>query len=183
MILFLLFAACRVQAEEPISGGTQPLRDKSPAATVFHSTRTFSFESDTVWGHIQVRIETSKAGFRGRVDSGPDLTGWTLADEKTGSLLSKGGLNPTTRFQFQVRQSFQGPYRLTLFLRPGKESVPVALTLRRPRESRPGLPLPVEAGDYRENPEHPYDLMVKSLYERAVTAYHRGDSQIGRAHV
>jgi tetratricopeptide (TPR) repeat protein len=175
--ILLFLNASSLQAGPTPAAMETPAPKANPEGTAASDpVENYSFHSDTAWGHVEVGIQALQNSFHGKVECDSGLSGWILEDEKSGSCIAKGGVNPAALFQFQVHRPFQGPYRLTLFLHPEDEEVPVALTLRRNTESRPGVPASPETEDYRENPDHPYDLMVKSLYERAVAAYSRGDS-------
>lgn len=149
-------------------------------ADISQDQKVYKFESSTVWGHVKAVVRDTPGGFQVGVKSDATVSGWVLKDEKSGQVLSKGGLNPANQLSFQTKQPFQGSYRLTLYLNTDREQVPVMVRLV---ASTKGGAVPQATvvsteglTDFEDNPDRPYNIMVKNLYEKALDNYSKGDN-------
>lgn len=128
---------------------------------------------------MNVLVRDTASGFQVEAKSDSAIYGWVLKDEKTSQTLSKGGINPANQLKFGVNQPFQSSYRLTLYLNSDREQVPVVVRLSAQKaDSAVKTPGVIVEGleDFQDNPDRPYNTMVKNLYEKAVENYSRGDN-------
>jgi len=103
------------------------------------------------------------------------MTGWSLKNKSGDQTLGKGSLNATRQFSSKILKTFQGNYRLTVFLNAEQDSVPVALQLGS-KSTAEGISISGDAQpEYDENMDHPYHAMVRSLYDQAVSDLAKGD--------
>ena len=65
---------------------------------------------------------------------------------------------------------------MTVFVKADQDQVPVVVNLI-PQEGKKGTNGNADAfiPDFQENPDHPFNSMVKSLYTEAIQAYSAGD--------
>ncbi len=136
----------------------------------------YRFQSDTAWGPLNILVRTLSGSFKVEVKSDSTALGWILKEESDNRTISKGGLSPETQFQFGVNQPFQGPYRLTVYLDSDHEEVPASIRLSIQNGNKGENPGADSLDDYQENPDHPYNAMVKNFYEQAVVNYGKGDN-------
>ena len=158
-------------------------RAQTPIATstdISTGQGIYKFETSTVWGHIKAVVRDIPGGFQVGVKSDVTVSGWVLKDEKSGQVLSKGGLNPANQLSFQTKQPFQSSYRLTLYINTDREQVPVMVRLT---AAEKGGVVPQKTAvsvegleDFEDNPDRPYNTMVKNLYEKALENYSKGDN-------
>ena len=165
VIFFLLAVAGFCQTNTGVTAGT-------PASGEGH----YRFSSDTAWGKVNVLVSDHQGNFKVQVKSYSPALGWTLKEENGGRTLSKGGLNPTGQFQFEVNQPFKGFYRLTVYLGSDREEVPAVIHLSAQKENKEDKPAAESLDDYQDFPDHPYNNMVKNLYDQAVGDYGKGDN-------
>jgi tetratricopeptide (TPR) repeat protein len=150
---------------------------ETPAATPSPSDESlYRFQSDTAWGPLNVLVRNLNGSFKVEVKSDSIALGWILKEESDNRTISKGGLSPETQFQFGVNQPFQGPYRLTVYLDSDHEEVPASIRLSIKNGNKGENPGADSLDDYQENPDHPYNAMVKNFYEQAVVSYGKGDN-------
>jgi len=167
---FLTFPIAAAQAQTPAP---------TPTTTNPAEGNLYKFESTTVWGHVKVSVLTASDGFQVGVSSDSAVSGWVLKDEKSSQVLSKGGLNPSNQFRFKAGRPFQDAYRLTLYLTSDREQVPVVVRLVATNDGVASKNVAVSIDgleDFQDNPDRPYNTMVKNLYGQAVESYSKGDN-------
>lgn len=135
----------------------------------------YQFQLDTAWGKVSAMVGTQADRFRVEVESAALVSGWVLKEEASSHLVSKGGMSPDHRLQFQVPRPFQGSYRLTLYLVSGREQELVALRLLAAQEKSTPNAMVEGLEEFQDDPNHPYHTMVKSLYREALESYSKGD--------
>jgi hypothetical protein len=157
---------------------TVPVGAQTPGPTpgtakTLSKPSSYLFSSNTVWGRLKVQVWTEPGKFKVEAVGDHPISGWSLLEEGTKRVLSRGAVQPTPILRFEISQAFQGPYRLTAFLLDGKEEVPVSIELSvegaQDPTSRSG---PVEA--FKPDTDRPFNSMVRSLYEKASDQYARG---------
>jgi len=131
------------------------------------------FQSNSAWGKTDVLVSSFVDHFDVKVKSETSVSGWVLKEERTNRTLSKGGQNPANQLGFRVANSFHDSYRLTLFLNIDREQVPIALSLSAPKDMNKDSSENID--DFQDNPDQPYNNMVKTFYEKAVKSYSKGD--------
>jgi tetratricopeptide (TPR) repeat protein len=121
-------------------------------------------------------VRDHQDGFNLTVNSDTPLTGWILRNGTTNAVIQKGGLGGQKTFTAEIPKTFKEGYHLTVFVKADQDQIPVVVNLVPQEEKREingttGSSIP----DFQENPDHPYNSMVKSLYKQAVQAYSTGD--------
>lgn len=141
------------------------------------TSQAYHFELKTVWGHLTAVIKAQPEHFNVELRGDSSISGWSLLNERTKKIVSKSQLGPRATLRFEVGENFTGPYRLTVFFANDNEEVPVTIPLS-PSQSLPADPTTVDAlEDFQENPDRPYNSMVRGFYEKAESDYAKGDSQ------
>ena len=151
---------------------TEPPNDTTPT---FEGS-LHQFESSTVWGKVKVVVQDTAKGFQVGVQSDASVSGWILKDDQNGRVVSKGGISPSNRFQFETGTPFKGAFRLILDLDSDDQQTPVVIRLTAGKADETGKTAVEGLEEYQDNPDHPYHAMVKNLYDQATASYSKGDN-------
>jgi tetratricopeptide (TPR) repeat protein len=126
---------------------------------------------------VNILVVDLHGKFGVKVQSESPVSGWVLKEETTNRTISKGGLDATNQFKFQVSQPFRDSYHLTLYLNSNREQIPVMIRLKAAKEdTQTGKNTVDGLEDFQDNPDRPFNAMVKNFYERAVDHYSKGNN-------
>jgi len=135
---------------------------------------TYQFQSNTVWGKLSVFVQTSQGRFHMECQSDTSVSHWFLKDEKDRKIASGSG-GSSNGFKADVPLPFQASYKLTVLVKGDQGDVPVVLNLSPEGEAISSTPTPPPYDPYVEDPQRPYDKIVRNLYDQAGQAFVEGD--------
>src|SRR5258708_7040940 len=144
----------------------------SPSASVgdTSSVPVYHFQSDTVWAKLSVLVQDFHGRFRVEGQSDSPASRWFLKNNK-GQMIAHGDLDAQNRFQADIPRPFQGDFQLTVLINGDHAEIPAAIRLSPNADQILLTPTPPPYNPFEENPERPYNKIVKNFYDQAAQAY------------
>jgi tetratricopeptide (TPR) repeat protein len=138
------------------------------------SSTSYSFQSETVWDKLNIAVEDFHGHFRVRCQSDNAVNSWMLAKSENGEVVSSSDKNPDTNFQIDVNAPFTD-YELTVMVNNDTEEIPMVVNLKPDKDNLWVTPTPVFYTPFKNEPDRPYNTLVKNLYDQAGQAFTQGD--------
>lgn len=183
VVFFLVLGICGLglislaSAQTPVPGAETPEApvptalpsgaQSIPSPSVSATPTRYQFQSDTVWAHLNISVENQDGQFKAKIESSAPMTGWILKKEDDGRILSKGGTRPVQSLEFDVPGSFQENCLLTVLINADGEEVPAAVRLSAGSSRDSTASQSADGEEFQEDPDRPFNKMVKTLYDRA----------------
>ncbi len=162
--LTLLLFAAMLSLHSVVMAQSDPLTPSAPHA--------YHFTAETVWAKISVLVIDLNGKFQLECTGDNPLEGWVLTHRPTNTVVNDNQDNETDNFRIKVNKPFDD-YELTVFVNGQDAQIPMIVNLAPDKKTAYTLPL---YAPFQENPNRPYNTLVKSLYDQAGQAYIQGDT-------
>ena len=148
---------------------------QSPLPTsINHNPAAYRFETDTVWAKLNIMVIDFKTHFQIECTSDNPMEGWVLSNRQNDKIIGENENDLGEAFKLNVAKPFVD-FELTVFVEGGNnQQIPLIVHLCPDKENATELTVCVP---FVENPNRPYNILVKSLYEQAEQAYSQGDDK------
>ncbi len=148
---------------------------QSPLPTpINYNPAAYRFSTDTVWAKLNIVVIDFKTHFQIECESDNPMEGWVLSDRHDDKIIGQNDNDLGEAFKLNVAKPFVD-YELTVFVDgDNNQQIPLIVRLCPDKENAAKLAVCVP---FVENPNRPYNTLVKSLYEQAEQAYSQGDDK------